>query len=314
MSSLAPQLRLVTAPVAETPETLVPDDRLFAQCREIARKCGMIVEGDRSIRNACIETGVFAQARIVTTFRGDTGTGKDLFPQLYHGIASGSGGGSSYVSVNVAAFNEHMIESELFGHKKGAFTGATADRPSVFVEAGEGTVHLDEIGLLPKQSQSKLLRLIGSREVQQVGSNKPQEVKCCIVCSTNKPLEEMVQKGEFLEDLYWRITEGMIFLPRWLHREDDHKRLVIDSCLEDRDMQIEEGAVRELMNSSLRGNVRELQALVRRAAAFTVLREDGCRRIGMREVQRARQTGGRLPYVSEPAAGPAADNGGNGKR
>lgn len=302
--STVPRLRLVTEPVDQAEELRGAEaiaDGIFTQCRSIAERIGLIVEGDGSIRNACVETAVFANAGIVTTYRGGTGTGKDLFPRLYHELAARSGRQGHFMQINLAALSETLIESELFGHKKGAFTGATADRPSVFEQAVGGTVHLDEIGLLPKHLQGKLLRVIGNREVKAVGSNAAKAVDCNIVCSTNKQLEDMVEKGEFLEDLYHRITGGQIVLPEWHFRQESHRRAILASFLKEVDAKMDAKSEELLLGMKPRGNVREIELLVRRAAAFLLLRPSDDRVIRVREIENALASGGKLRPLMEIA-------------
>lgn len=281
-----------------------PRDRILADCHRIARELGMIIEHDDKIKKACIDTAVFAESSITTTYRGSPGTGKDLFPHMYHELARTQSGKGSYFAVNLAALNDHLFESELFGHKKGAFTGATQDRPSVFEQAGNGTVHLDEIGSLSLNLQSKLLRLIQNREVTSVGSNECSKITCTIICSTNKNLEQMVENNEFLEDLYDRIVDGHIFLPDWNERSYEHRMAIVEECTKKHEAEIDDEAREKLLNIHVRGNVREIASIIRRSAAYLVLRDDA-RIIGLPEVTRALETGSwlRSSLAVKPKAG-----------
>ena len=142
---------------------------------------------------------------------GESGTGKELMAKVIH--ANGSRADKAYISVNCGAIPENLLESELFGHKRGAFTGASSDRSGKFESADKGTIFLDEIGELPLQGQVKLLRVLQSKEIQRVGSDKVIEVDTRIVAATNKNLLEMCQQGSFREDLYYRLSVIQVTLP-----------------------------------------------------------------------------------------------------
>jgi two-component system NtrC family response regulator len=143
--------------------------------------------------------------------RGETGTGKELVARAIH---EGSGrAGGPLVAVNCGALPEHLVESELFGHRKGAFTGADEHRAGLFEVADGGTLFLDEIGELSKPLQSRLLRALESGEIRRVGDNQPITVDVRVVCATHRSLEEMVKAGDFREDLLFRINTFEITVP-----------------------------------------------------------------------------------------------------
>lgn len=150
---------------------------------------------------------------------GESGTGKELMAKVIHNNSSRSG--QPYVSINCGAIPENLIESELFGHKKGAFTGATSDRKGKFESADGGTIFLDEIGELPLQGQVKLLRVLQSNELQRVGSDQVTYVDARIVAATNRDLLEMSRKGLFREDLYYRLSVINVTLPPLRERRDE---------------------------------------------------------------------------------------------
>jgi two-component system NtrC family response regulator len=156
--------------------------------------------------------------------RGETGTGKELVARAIHEGSPRAAG--PLVAVNCGALPEHLVESELFGHRKGAFTGADEHRAGLFEVADGGTLFLDEIGELPKQLQSRLLRALESGEIRRVGDNQPITVDVRVVCATHRSLEEMVATAEFREDLLFRINTFEIAIPPLRERIEDLPELV----------------------------------------------------------------------------------------
>ncbi len=154
---------------------------------------------------------------------GETGTGKELVARSVHDLSSRAN--KPYVAVNCGALPESLIESELFGHRKGAFTGADNHRQGLFEVADGGTIFLDEIGELPRATQSKLLRVLESGEIRRVGDNEPFEVNVRIVCATHRDLPQMVQDEEFRQDLMFRINTFEIHLPPLRDRAEDIPQL-----------------------------------------------------------------------------------------
>jgi transcriptional regulator with GAF, ATPase, and Fis domain len=204
--------------------------------------------------------------------QGETGTGKELVARALH--ESGPRKGKPFMAENCAAVPADLLESELFGHKKGSFTGAIADRPGHFVAADGGTVFLDEIGDMPLAMQSKLLRVLQEGEVRPVGSNKTIHVDVRVVAASNKDLPAMCAAGTFREDLYFRLNVVTIHLPPLREREGDVRHLVryfaerIGSEMA-RPVVITEPALELLDRWRWPGNVRELENEVRRAAALS---------------------------------------------
>ena len=156
--------------------------------------------------------------------RGETGTGKELVARAIHEGSPRAAG--PLVAVNCGALPEHLVESELFGHRKGAFTGADEHRAGLFEVADGGTLFLDEIGELPRQLQSRLLRALESGEIRRVGDNQPITVDVRVVCATHRSLEEMVATAEFREDLLFRINTFEIAIPPLRERIEDLPELV----------------------------------------------------------------------------------------
>lgn len=201
--------------------------------------------------------------------RGENGTGKELVARELHRQSSRAG--QAMVSVDLGAVAESLFESELFGHKQGAFTGATSDRAGRFVAADSGTLFLDEIGNLSPAMQTKLLRALECREVVPLGSNRPLPFDVRLVCATNQPLETLVADGRFREDLLYRINTIEVRLPPLRERLDELPALVSHFvALHARKYKMPEKPVSTAAIAALRshhwpGNVRELSHAIERA-------------------------------------------------
>jgi two-component system NtrC family response regulator len=201
--------------------------------------------------------------------RGETGTGKELVARALH---EGSGrAGGPLVAVNCGALPEHLVESELFGHRKGAFTGADEHRAGLFEVADGGTLFLDEIGELPRSLQSRLLRVLESGEIRRVGDNHPITVDVRLICATHRDLEAMVRAGEFREDLLFRINTFEITVPPLRDRLDDIPAIVDHLVRRNRPQLpvraevMDAGALTILAAHEWPGNVRELANVVEHA-------------------------------------------------
>lgn len=199
---------------------------------------------------------------------GETGTGKELVARAIHDV--GERRVSPYVAVNMGAIPSEMIESELFGHEKGAFTGAIQRKIGKFEYAGEGTLFLDEICSMPAQLQSKLLRVLEDRTFTRVGSNKSIPLQARIVAASNRNLEEEIEKGTFRQDLYFRLNVLPVQLPPLRERKEDIPLLVDYFWNEYCDGQsgraqpCSPDLIRHLMQQDWPGNIRELRNFVRR--------------------------------------------------
>jgi transcriptional regulator with PAS, ATPase and Fis domain len=202
---------------------------------------------------------------------GESGTGKELVATSIYD--QGLRKDKPFIKLNCAAIPEELLESELFGHEKGAFTGATAFKPGKFDMANGGTIFLDEIGDMPLNLQSKILRIIQEREFYRVGGSKTIKVNVRFIASTNKNLETMVKEGHFREDLYYRLNVFTLHLPPLRERREDIPALV-DHFLNKSagEVGITSAALQLLMAYSWPGNVRELQNVIERAS---VICEDG---------------------------------------
>ena len=202
---------------------------------------------------------------------GESGTGKELIARAIHYNSPRSN--KAFVAVNLAAVPETLIESELFGHKKGAFTDARVDRVGLFAEADGGSIFLDEIGELAPALQAKLLRVLQEHEIRPLGSTRTQKVDVRVIAATNRDLEEMMTTGGFREDLYYRLNVIQLDLPPLRRRPDDVIPLVeyflaAINTRESRSLSMTPEAQRVLLSYSWPGNVRELQNVVERGAAL----------------------------------------------
>jgi len=206
---------------------------------------------------------------------GESGTGKEIFAQAIHRMSPRTS--KAFVAVNCAAIPEHLLESELFGHVKGAFTGAVGDRAGLVAEADGGTLLLDEIGEMPMALQAKLLRFLEEREIRRVGDQRSRSVDVRLIASTAVPLEEAVTNKSFREDLYYRLNVVHIHLPPLRDRPEDIPSLLahfaqLTAQRLSRPVSITPKALTMLAAYHWPGNVRELRNAVERAA---VLSEDG---------------------------------------
>lgn len=202
--------------------------------------------------------------------RGETGTGKELAARAVHDQSLRKD--MPFVVVNCGALPESLIESELFGHRKGSFTGADEHRVGLFEVANGGTIFLDEIGELPKAMQAKLLRVLESGEIRRVGDNESHIVDVRVVCATHRDLEEMVAEGQFREDLMYRINTFEVHLPALRQRTGDIPELALHLLARFRpglrpgDEAFTPDALRALEGHAWPGNVRELANVIEHAA------------------------------------------------
>jgi len=210
---------------------------------------------------------------ITVSISGETGTGKELVAKAIH--YNSKRREEPFVAVNVAAIPAELIESELFGHEKGAFTGALARRIGKFEEADGGTLFLDEIGEMDINMQVKLLRALQEKEIVRIGSNKPVKTDCRIIVATNRILREDVKAGRFREDLYYRLLGLPIELPPLRQRGNDILILAhhfIDNFCRENDMPVKilsEKAQKKLLSYGFPGNVRELKSVIELAVTMS---------------------------------------------
>jgi DNA-binding NtrC family response regulator len=209
---------------------------------------------------------------VTVLIRGESGTGKELVARAIHELSDRRSG--PFVPVNCPAVPEHILESELFGYKKGAFTHAVHNRKGLFQEAQGGTIFLDEIGDIPMNIQTKLLRVLQEKEIKPLGDAHTIKVDVRVIASTNQDLERKIAEGSFREDLFYRLNVVPIFVPSLRDRREDIPLLVEHFLKKYSDKfkkfvrQISPELMRWLMNQEWKGNVRELENTIMRGVLF----------------------------------------------
>jgi len=228
-----------------------------------------IIGNSKSMQDVFRSLERVVEANVTVSIRGESGTGKELLARSIH--FNGLRKQKSFVAVNCAAIPESLLESELFGHEKGAFTGAIARRAGKFEQADGGTLFLDEIGDMPHSTQVKILRVLQERQFQRVGGTETVEVDVRVISATNKNLEEEMKKGNFREDLYYRINVYPIFVPPLRKRREDIPALAAfflgkyNKEYRRKVKAILPQTLDYLMNYEWPGNVRELENILERS-------------------------------------------------
>ena len=235
------------------------------------RPLGGIIGDSAAIRSVLDSIAIIAKSHSAVLLLGESGTGKELFARVIHEMSACANG--PFIKVNCAALPESVLESELFGHEKGSFTGALSMRKGRFELADRGTLFLDEIGDISLSFQAKLLRVLQEGEFERVGGNHTIKVDVRLVTATNKKLEEAVSKGEFRADLYYRINVVPLNLPPLRDRKSDIPLLAKEflkrfNSENGRDLVFAPGAIDVMLNCYFPGNVRELENCVRRTATL----------------------------------------------
>ncbi len=258
---------------------------------------------------------------------GESGTGKELVARALHFNSRRQF--APFIPVNCSALPENLLESELFGHRKGSFTGAVNDKKGLFQEADGGTIFLDEVGSMSPMLQSRLLRVLQEREVRRVGDNTPSYINVRVLAATNEPLEKKMKDGSFREDLYYRLNVIAVDLPSLRERREDIP-LLVAHFLRDKvnprnglPIQITRQAMQALSAHDWPGNVRELENAIERAATLCEenviqvadlppalardLAQQGIQSAGSREIAELPMASGASPKMSPPgsAASPA---------
>ena len=210
-----------------------------------------------------------AKTETAVLLTGETGTGKEVFANAIHHESSRKKG--NFMAVNCSAFGKEVLESELFGHKKGAFTGAVSDKKGLIEEAQNGTLFLDEIGEMPLELQSKMLRVLESGEYIKMGDTKISRSNFRLIAATNRDLKEESRLGNFREDLYFRLNVFEIHLPPLRERKEDLRTLVnyyisyFATKMDMKDIDISEDFYKKLENNPWKGNIRELKNTLERS-------------------------------------------------
>ncbi|AYD48273.1 sigma-54-dependent transcriptional regulator [Arachidicoccus soli] len=200
---------------------------------------------------------------------GETGTGKEVFAQAIHFASDRNN--KPFVAINCSAFSKDLLESELFGHKAGSFTGATKDKKGLFEEANKGTIFLDEIGEMAVELQAKLLRVLESGEFIKIGETTPSKVNVRIIAATNRDLSKEIELGNFREDLYYRLSVFTIEIPALRDRKQDIPELanyfaeIFIAKTNKRSFKLSKEYLQALENHSWKGNIRELKNVIERS-------------------------------------------------
>jgi Nif-specific regulatory protein len=231
-----------------------------------------VIGHSKRMQDVFAEVHQAAPGKSTVLLRGESGTGKEVIARSVHYLSPRKG--APFVKVNCAALSETLLESELFGHEKGSFTGATQERKGRFEMAQGGTLFLDEIGEISPMFQTKLLRVLQEREFERVGGNKSIKVDVRLIAATNRNMEEDVAKGAFRADLYYRVNVVSIFLPPLRERREDIPPLIehfLDKFNKDNDrkLSITPEALAVMLKCNWPGNVRELENCVERTATMT---------------------------------------------
>ncbi len=253
-------------------EKIVEHHALEREVRQLRRQLDSVKSDSEIVtRNLLMKQQIelarqVADSPLSVLIEGESGTGKELLAQFIHHQSSRAQ--QPFVKVNCAALAENLLESELFGHVKGAFTGAVKDREGRFESANGGTVFLDEIGEIPQTTQVKLLRFLQDREFERVGENVTRKVDARIIAATNRKLSESLQEGSFREDLYYRLNAVRITLPSLRDRSEDILLLIhyfIKKFSPQHELVLSPEALKVLTSYRWPGNIREMENVMERA-------------------------------------------------
>ncbi|WP_374500982.1 nif-specific transcriptional activator NifA [Zoogloea sp.] len=270
-ASLVGQALALQRTVLAERNQLISESRRLRQELKGRFRLDNVIGVSKRMQDVFAEVHQAGPSRSTVLLRGESGTGKEVIARALHTLSPRKDG--PFVKVNCAALTESLLESELFGHEKGSFTGAVGERKGRFEMADKGTLFLDEIGDISPAFQAKLLRVLQEREFERVGGNRSIKVDVRLVFATNRNLEKMVAAGEFRADLYYRINVVSLFLPPLRERREDIPPLIayfLDRYNKDngRELRITQEALNVLVNCYWPGNVRELENCVERTATM----------------------------------------------
>ncbi|MCD7969784.1 MAG: sigma-54 dependent transcriptional regulator [Alistipes sp.] len=241
------------------------------EIQSVKQRFGII--GNNEALNRALEIAIrVAPTDLSVLISGESGVGKEFFPQIIHAYSARKH--NKYIAVNCGAIPEGTIDSELFGHEKGSFTGATDSRKGYFEEADKGTIFLDEVAELPLSTQVRLLRVLQTGEFIRVGSSKAQKTDVRVVAATNIDLQEAVNSGRFREDLYYRLNTVPVVVPPLRQRKEDiyllFRRFATDIAMQYKMpvISLDEGARQLLENYSWPGNIRQLKNVAEQISAI----------------------------------------------
>ncbi len=268
-------MRMITTVINKA----IEKQSLFSEKVELEKKVievfkiGNIIGRSKPIQRLIDVVSTLAPKNVNVLITGETGSGKELVANALHYNSSRTT--KPFVKVNCAAFNKGVLESELFGHEVGAFTGAVTHRVGRFELANEGTIFLDEVGDMPMSTQVKLLRVLQEKQIERVGGNDTITINVRVLAATNKNITELVEKGKFRKDLYYRLNVVHVELPPLRERKEDIPLLVsffINKLNEEKDYGIEsisKESMQIFLNYKWPGNVRELENAVEAAMALS---------------------------------------------
>jgi two-component system response regulator AtoC len=248
------------------------DGRMPAE-RGLVYQKGKLVGGGREMKDIFKAIGVLSENRVTVLIEGETGTGKELIARAIH--CNSPAQDHPFLAINCSAIVPTLLESELFGHEKGAFTGALSQKKGRFELAGKGTIFLDEVGDIPLELQAKLLRILQEREFERVGGESTLHSNARVIAATNRELWRMVREGTFREDLYYRLSVATIKVPSLRQRREDIGLLVpyllkkVNCELHKNIKSVEKKVLRMLVEYDWPGNIRELENVLTRAAIAT---------------------------------------------
>jgi two-component system, NtrC family, response regulator AtoC len=262
------ELRLFLRRMAEKVQ-LVEENQFLRECTYAETELHGIVGASPKIQDVLRMIARLKDTRTPVLITGESGTGKELVARAIH--FRGTFANRPFVAVDCGSLVPTLIESELFGHEKGAFTGATRSKPGLFQSANGGTVFLDEIGELPQEMQAKLLRFLQEKEVRPVGSNNRFKVDVRVIAATNRDLESAYKAGEFRKDLYFRLNVVTVNMPALRERRSDIPMLAhwfLERYANGSNVPITASAMKCLLQYDWPGNVRELENCIERAVAL----------------------------------------------
>lgn len=264
------ELLLTVQRALEYHNAIIENKGLKSQIESQTRLENIVAESDK-MRKVCQIVERIAPTNTTILIQGESGTGKELIAKALHNNSQRKN--KPFVPVNCAALPENLLESEMFGHVKGAFSGATCNKEGLFESANGGTLFLDEIGTMPMSLQSKLLRVLQDKSIRKVGGNSTMEVDVRVIVASNENLESMIQKGTFREDLYYRLGVITVELPPLRDRKDDilpiAQHLLRKYTPSNNPLPIISHEAQSVMaHYNWPGNVRELENVLQHALAF----------------------------------------------
>ena len=276
-SSTLEELRIILRRAANVHELSQEVDKLRNGCERQGLE--KITTSNERMRSVCVLLGKVAETSATVLLTGESGTGKGLLASEVHEASPRRA--HPFVALSCASLPEHLIEAELFGHEKGAFTGAISARRGRFEAAAQGTIFLDEIGDLPASIQVKLLRVLQERTFERLGSNETRAMEARVICATHRPLKSLVKAGAFRADLYYRISTVEVEVPSLRERRSDillmaHTFLRKFARRHSRPAaRFSPAAMAALQEHAWPGNVRELQNVIERAVVLCEAAEIG---------------------------------------